>query len=440
MKITPYGSALEVTGSNYHLVTEAGTQFLIDFGLFQGGPQVSRRNSEPLAFDPAALDFVILTHAHIDHSGRLPLLAKHGFKGKVFMTYPTRDLVEPLLLDSAKIQSEETEEMIYTLEDVVDLLPSFYPLRFDERITEKEVTFSLHESGHLLGSAFVRLEAENQHLTFSGDLGRYGGLFYRDPAPAGASTCLFCESTYGNSLHPPKMQAFASLLDHILTEYRQGKTILIPAFSIGRTTEVLYGLHLQARISEQLEAFLDVPIYMDSPLAIKGLDIYLKHLGTLNESFEPDLLDLPNLKRLEEAEQSYALDKKMHPKVILSAGGMAQGGHILHHLKRFLPLETTTVIFVGYQGEDTLGRQILNGDRDVLIEKSRVHSNAKVIEVSGFSGHGDRQDLLQWIESSQAHSIVLGHGEPEVIEHFRQTLLEKGYSVQIAEHSKTISL
>lgn len=439
MQITAYGSAGEVTGSNYYLTSDTGTSFLVDFGLFQGSKMIEAANRLPLEFDPAELDFVILTHGHIDHSGRLPMLTKLGFQGKIFMTYPTRDLVEALLLDSASIQLEE-DMPLYTSDDVHQTLSLIYPLELDDEFTEKDITLSFHQSGHLLGSAFVKLHVEGKTITFSGDVGRYQNDYYPDPTPIGQTDILVTESTYGNSLHRSKDEAFQELLDAILTRFKQGRTIIIPAFSVGRTSEILHGLRKQARATNQEGAYNEIPIYLDSPLGISALNIYRKNQDQLSEHFREELLKGPNIHLLEEAEQSYGLDSKTHPKLIITSGGMAQGGHITHHLTAFLPQATTTIIFVGFQAEETVGRSLQDGMNPVLIADREVDVKAELLTIRGFSGHGDQGDLFRWIETGKPKKIYLSHGEPEVLTDWKAFLEAKGYPVEIIKKGETITL
>jgi|LFRM01.1.fsa_nt_gb metallo-beta-lactamase family protein len=429
MQITAYGSAGEVTGSNIHLVTDSGTNCLIDFGLFQGSPSIEAANRLPLGFDPSEIDFVVLTHAHIDHSGRLPVLVKHGFQGPIYMTYPTRDLVEALLLDSAEIQLEESDPL-YDAEDVWQTLALTYPLGYNDPIDHGEIELSFHQSGHLLGSAFVKLKADGKTITFSGDVGRYRNQYYPDPAPIGPTDVLISESTYGNSNHRKKVDAFNELLETVLDKFKQGRTIIIPAFSVGRTTEILHGLRQLADQTGRLNELDRIPVYLDSPLGIRALEIYLQRRDYLAAAFHEKYLSGPNVHLLQDPGESHALDNKTHPKLIISSGGMAQGGHILHHLEAFLPQENTSIIFVGYQAEETIGRAILEG-RDVVIADRQIEVKAEIIPISGFSGHGDQSDLSEWIATSTVKQILLSHGEPDVIHDWQNHLIDQGYQVNI---------
>ncbi|WP_459129176.1 MBL fold metallo-hydrolase [Guggenheimella bovis] len=438
MIITPEGASLEVTGSSYHFKTKE-SNFVVDMGLFQGPTETKLKNRDPYTFVMKDLDFVIITHAHVDHSGRLPLLAQAGFSGKIFMSYETRDIVEALLQDSANIQSKE-EDPLYTLEDYERVRSLFYPIALEKTYEEKDVRFSLHPSGHLLGSTYVTIETEGKVITFSGDLGRKNSLFYQEFTDPKDSDVLFLESTYGMSLHPPIEQAFMKLFETIMIQFSKGHTVIIPAFSIGRTAEILYGLHKYAIDHNVTDVFYDIPIYIDSPLAIKGLDLYKQNYDAMNPNFKAELLNLPNVNVLKEAEQSFILDKKTTPKVIISSSGMAEGGHIQHHLQSFLPFSNTTVIFVGYQAEETVGREILEGKKVVRIQELEVENNATIIKVPGFSGHGDQADLLSFVRQANPKKIILTHGEKETIDGFKIFLEGEGYEVEVAERFKEIEI
>lgn len=439
MQIIAYGAAGEVTGSNYHLMSDAGTACLIDFGLFQGSAAVEAGNRAALQFKPDELDFVVLTHAHVDHSGKLPLLVQHGFKGPIYLTYPTRDLVEALLLDSAQIQLEESDPL-YDEKDVWQTLALMYPVAFNDPIRHGDFELSFHQSGHLLGSAFVKLTSHQQTITFSGDVGRYRNNFYPDPAPIGPTDILVCESTYGNSLHRMKVDAFNELLDTVIDRFKANQTMIIPAFSVGRTTEILHGLRQMAHQTGRLDELDKIPIYLDSPLGIKALQIYRERRDYLASAFNPDFLSGPNVHLITDAGGSHALDKKDYPKLIITSGGMAQGGHILHHLQAYLPQTTTTIIFVGFQAEETIGRAILEGQPSVLIKQGQVEVKAEVIPISGFSGHGDQADLLDWIATGRPEKILLSHGEPEVIADFQAELSRQDYAVTVLMKDQPVDI
>lgn len=422
MTITAYGAAGEVTGSNYYIEDE-GVRFLVDLGLFQGNVQIEKKNRLPLPYNPADLNFVLLTHAHIDHSGRLPLL--RDFNGTIYMTRDTHRLVEPLLKDSASIH-EKSSAPLYTADDVAQILSRIQPVDFFDEIVDSGVRFRFHPNGHLLGSAFVHVETPTKSLVFSGDMGRYDTILYPDPAPMPYCDALITESTYATSRHEPMEEAYSDLLSRLLWNFENDRTVVIPAFAMGRSAELLYGLRTMAMKEKKLGEFYRMPIYMDSPLAIKGLGMYTSGYSLLKHDYNPDFFDLPNLTLLS-GKESYALDRDDSPKVIISSSGMVQGGHIIHHMQTYLAKKNATILFVGYQGEDTMGRKIQCEEKPIILGRERVRVRAKIQTIEGFSGHADREDLRRWMDSSPGiGQILLTHGEPDVIEAFEENLVESG--------------
>lgn len=436
MIIIPVGASGEVTGSSFFCQTDE-LSFLVDFGLYQGA-DAARKNKEPLPFDPKELDFIIVTHAHMDHSGRLPLLVKAGFKGKIFMSPLSKELIQLLLMDSASIQ-EEGEDPLYTKDDVYDTLAYCYSIEEEEHC-EGDICFEFRESGHLLGSRFVTITYKNKKYTFSGDMGRQESLLYKRFDNRPYADVLICESTYGDSIHPPYQKAVAALYEAIYKAFKKGHTVIIPAFSIGRSAEVIYALTRYAHLRNDMKHFLEMPIYVDSPMGIEALQLYKKNVNALKADIQPDYFTPDNLTLLE-AGGSFALDRNEEPKLIISSSGMVEGGHIIHHLESFLPRSNTTVIFVGFQEESTRGRKIQKGEIMVDFPNGPVHNNATILTIRGFSGHGDCNDLLEWIESSsRPKELYLNHGEPDTLFHFRNDLTQLGYLVQICEKNTPLKL
>lgn len=451
MKITFNGAAQVVTGSCHHIETDGGN-FLVDCGMFQGSVKETKYNHEKFHFDPSHLDFVILTHSHIDHCGRLPMLIKQGFSGKIFMTPPTRDLVEILLLDSAKIQLADQQkskdegldvtDLLYTEDDVYDTLQYFYPLEYEKPFTIKDITFTYHNAGHLLGSAFVEIMNNEKIYIFSGDLGHRDSLLQNPPLPIKKADYLIMESTYGNRLHEHIDTRLKNLYNEMLNTYNSGGTILIPAFSVGRTQEMLYALKQYAEKNNRLEEFEKIPIYVDSPLANRATEIYLNNLDYLRDTVDKKYIEYDNVHVVKSSKESFGLNFNHTPKIIISASGMCDAGRIVNHFPAYLPNEKTKMIFVGYQSEESLGRKIQNKESPIKIGKLSVNNNAQIVKVDGYSGHGDKEDLKQWIQELEEPPIktVLIHGEPDSLKYLKGELELLDHNVEIAKLFETIEL
>jgi len=436
-----------VTGS-CHLIETDTVKCLIDCGMFQGSVREKQLNFEPFHFDPATLDFVILTHTHIDHSGRLPLLIQQGFKGKIYMTPPTMDLVEILLLDSASIQEQDYQkdpdlvEILYSEEDVYNTLQYRYPLEYGQWVTEGDLEFQLRDAGHLLGSAYVVIRHKHKTLVFSGDLGHGAGLLQKPPMPLEEADYLVLESTYGNRLHQHIDQRLENLYNEVMATVAEKGTVIIPAFSVGRTQEILHALKTFAQKQGRLREFEKIPVYMDSPLALKATDIYLEYQSYLRDSVTRESIQFKNLRQAKTMKESIALNFNREPKILVSASGMCDAGRILNHLPAYLPLETTKMLFVGYQSVESLGRKIQQQQSPVHIGRESVVNRAKIVTVEGFSGHGDRNDLFEWTQSLNKPPLrtLLIHGETDSLEDFKNFLEKNRHQVTIPEYQETITL
>ncbi|MBL8147437.1 MAG: MBL fold metallo-hydrolase [Anaerolineae bacterium] len=441
MKLTFCGAARTVTGSQ-HLIEVNGKRILLDCGLYQGHRADTYTRNQTFLYDPATVDVLVLSHAHIDHSGNIPNLARRGFRGDIICTSATRDLASTMLLDSAHIQEDDIEFLnkkrakkgeppvppLYTQDDVRACLGLFSSQEIGRpRIIANGVTCTLYDAGHMMGSNFVVLDIEDRdagkdvRLVFSGDLGRKGLPILRDPATIDRADVLILESTYGDRLHPPLEDDVRAMERIIADTYKRGGNVIIPAFAVGRTQQVVYALH-------QLVARGDlpnVPIYVDSPLAIDVTSIFRLHsecyddetLKFLNESGARDPFGFERLIYTRTTEESKQLNFLTTPAVIISASGMAEAGRVLHHLKNNIENPKNTVLIVGYQAENTLGRRIADGEKTVRIFGENYDNRAQVAVLQGFSGHGDRDDLLEWVgamDQKPSHTFLV-HGEDQAL-------------------------
>jgi metallo-beta-lactamase family protein len=454
------GAARTVTGSCY-LLEVGNRRFLVDCGMHQGGDKEEALNYERLEFDPRELDFIVLTHAHIDHSGRLPRLVKKGFEAPIYATPPTIDLLSIMLLDSAYIQETEAEwrsrkarragrnevEPLYTQEDARDTLPLFKPVEYKRPVEPAPgVTLQFHDAGHILGSAFVelRLREERHEVTilFSGDVGQPDRPIIRDPEIVEHADYLFVESTYGDRLHPQDGEP-VNQLAAILDEARRSHgNVVIPAFAVGRTQEIIYFLRV---IMD--ERGLDMPIYVDSPLASGATDIYRRHREAFDEEAwelvkEPGgIFNFRNLHYTASAEESRALNEKKGV-IIISASGMADAGRIRHHLKHNLWRPEAHVVIVGFQAQGSLGRRLLQGAENVHLFGEEIAVRAHIHEMTGLSAHADQQQLLDWASHfAPPRLTMVTHGEPEAALTFSRLLEEKlGFKTAVPELDQVFEL
>ncbi|HZK40598.1 MAG TPA: MBL fold metallo-hydrolase, partial [Atribacterota bacterium] len=389
MKISFLGAAKIVTGSNF-LIETKNTKFLIDCGMFQGGKSINRMNYEPFSFNPGEIDFMVLSHAHMDHSGRIPKLTKKGFKGNIYTTKATTDLCSIMLLDSGHIQEMENEwdnrkrrrsggklrEPLYTVKEAEESLRHFKPVLYNRKIElNEEVTLRFRDAGHILGSAIIELwiKEDNREikLVFSGDLGRRDRPILRDPYLIDEADYLIVESTYGNKLHHPSEDDAKKLISIINTTVKRGGNVVIPSFAVERAQDIIYELnkYYTEYIKTEDQDFLSVPVYVDSPLTISATEIFLRNpdcfdkdtLKLINIGNNP--LDFRNLKFTRTTEESKQINFSKESKVIISASGMCTAGRIKHHLKHNLWRKESSIVFVGYQAEGTLGRKIKEGEK-----------------------------------------------------------------------------
>jgi len=453
MKIAFHGAARTVTGSKHLLTLDNGFSALLDCGLFQGNPREADELNRDFGFDPATVDVVLLSHAHIDHCGLLPKLVKDGFSGKIYCTPATLDLATILLQDSAHIQEsdiryhnkkrakrgEQPVEALYTTDDVNTTLKRFSVIDYDvyKEINE-HIGFRFTDAGHIIGSAAVHVtineNGKRTQLTFSGDIGRYNDELLRSPAEFEQADYLLLESTYGNSLHNDIAQSDQKLLEIIVdTCLKKKGKLVIPAFSVGRTQELIYALN-RLEIDKHLP---DIDFFVDSPLSIEATDVMKAHQHELNDKFQAYLkkdkepFDFKRLHYIERAEDSKALNLHKSPCVIISASGMADAGRVKHHIKHVISDKRNTILLVGYCEPNSLGGKLKRGNKEVTLFGDLYFVNAEIQEMRSMSAHGDYEDLCQFIacqDKAKLKKVFLVHGEYDVQEEFRNRLLKKGFA------------
>jgi metallo-beta-lactamase family protein len=448
LRVTFLGAAHTVTGS-MHLVEVAGLRLLLDCGLFQGRRAEARRRNSQFPFRPKDVDAVLLSHAHVDHCGNLPNLVKQGFTGPVYCTPATRDLLAVMLADSAKIQEEDASylnrhrdkgepkvEPLYTQRDVYTTLRACESIPYDRPFDlHRGVTFRFADAGHLLGSAMISLHAapggREVSLTFTGDRGRPGTPLLRDPAPVPPCDLLISESTYGGRTHPPADLLADTLGEVVRRAAGRGGKLLIPAFSLGRTQTVVYFLH-QLISAGRLP---DLPVYVDSPLAADATEVFRLHPECFDEQTalllqdDPDLFGGKRVRYVHSVQESKSLNGKPGPCVIIAASGMCESGRILHHLAHNVEDPRCTVLIVGYQAPDTLGRRLVEHRPEVRILDRLLRPRAEVVVMNGFSSHADRNDLLASFAplAGRTRAVRLVHGDPDQSESLADALRAAGF-------------
>lgn len=433
MKITLYGAAGDVTGSAYHVQTDR-SQFMVDFGMFQGVPEAEARNCVPEGLNPGALDAVLLTHGHLDHVGRMPLLVKNGFRGPIFATPATIEMASLILRDSAKVQAQDIERtnrkreragksplsVMYNHQDAEETIGHFKPITYNNEVQLFDgVKVRAVEAGHMLGSVsfqvFLEDGGKEKTVVFSGDLGPAGLPVLRDAQCLHRADLVFMESTYGDRDHRSLEETLEEAKDIIVQAVERNGKILVPAFAVGRTQQIMY--HVAAMFRNNIvEPF---PIYIDSPMAIEATKIYTRHpdlfdeeASKLKESGQL-AVNLKDVKPSQTADDSKALNKMPGTMMIIAGSGMCHAGRILHHLRNHLSDPTATVIIVGYQAYGTLGRRLVDQEEKVKIFGEWHEVNASVYSLGGFSAHAGQTDLLKWFECVAAAKprVVLTHGE-----------------------------
>ena len=434
MKIRFMGAARTVTGSCY-ILEAAGHRFAIDCGMHQGNAEIDKRNWDVDIYDPSRIEFILMTHAHMDHSGLLPRLVQKGFGGKIYLTQPTEELLKIMLLDSAHIQEmeaqwknrkhirhgEEDVVPLYTRKDAMDVFPLFSAVTYGEPFSPcpgVEVTF--RDAGHILGAAVLELavseDGKTSRVVFSGDIGRPAQLLMEDPAQIVEADFLFMESTYGNRNHKDAEDSLVELAEAVAYSYARGEKVIIPAFAVERTQEIIYSLH---RLAKDGRLPADMPVYVDSPLAIQATEIFKKYPDFMDEEMKEllangeDPLTLPQLHYTLTTQESMAINSSVGPAVVISASGMADAGRVKHHLRHNIWREGASIVFVGFQAQGTTGRKIIDGARKVRLFNEEVIVRAKIFTINGFSSHAGQSQLLDWLGHfrTKGLQVFLIHGE-----------------------------
>ena len=452
MKIKFCGASTGVTGS-CHLLTSGEHKILLDCGQFQGGKAQDALNYEKFPFEPSEIECVVLSHAHIDHCGRLPLLTKRGFEGKIYCTDATADLLSVMLKDSAYIHEKETEwknrkaeragreqvEPLYTIEDAEKTLSLVSPILYDQQIEiNPDMKIVFNDAGHILGSAITELwvteDDKESKIVFSGDLGMEGRPILRDPTYIKKADYVIMETTYGNRIHKELGSGVEKLIEIILNTTRRGGNVVIPSFAVGRTQELIYELNRFYDSNNVYRKELDkIFVYVDSPMATTATEIFRRNAQVFDEETREYILkgdnplEFKNLKFTRSSKESQDLNFNKEPKIIISASGMCEAGRIRHHLKHNLWNPKNSIVFVGYQGQGTLGRSLVEGIKMVTLFGEEIQVNAEIHNLEGFSGHADQNGLFAWIAhfEQKPKQIFLVHGEEESKKDFAKLVNEK---------------
>ena len=460
MNISFHGATRQVTGSKHIVQLDNGKRLLLDCGMFQGHPQQADRLNRDWGFEPSEIDYMILSHAHVDHCGLIPKLIKDGYKGKVFCTPATLDMTKILLYDSARIQEGDAHflnkrlarqkkaliEPLYTDEDVSEALAHFVEVDYHQPYhIDDNIELLYTDAGHIIGSAVVNLKLKDKdgkvtRLTFTGDVGRYGDDIIKSPEPFPQADIIICESTYGDKLHEPSELTAKKLLDVIVnTCLKKRGNLIIPAFSVGRTQEIIYAL---SRLDMD-HLLPPIDFFIDSPLSLEATEVTKNHPECFNENLlefmkkDPTPFDFKNLHYIRDVEGSKALNDRTTPCVIISASGMADAGRVKHHIAHNISDSRNTILLVGYCEPSSLGARLAAGIKDVTIFGDPYRVTAEIREIRSFSAHGDYEDLCQFLscqDTQQIKKLYLVHGEYDVQQVFRSKLLKRGFAdIEIPE-------
>lgn len=443
MKISFHGADRDVTGS-CHLVETAGKRILIDCGMYQGGRELDEENSEEFGFNPQEVDTLLLTHAHLDHCGRIPLLVKRGFRGEIITTAATRELARVVMLDSAHLQEEEAEHharfahrrgreprpLLYSTLDALNALDQFgRTAKYGEPVElATGLTATFHDAGHILGSASIRLaqtDGEHRSVIFSGDLGNHGRPILRDPQLPPPADAVVMETTYGDRLHKALGPSVEELYEAINDTLGRGGNVIIPTFALERAQELLYYLRegvQSGRLPHNL------PVFLDSPMAISATEIFRRHpecydaqaCDLFNNGEDP--FDLPALRFTRQTADSIALNRLVGGAVIMAGSGMCTGGRVRHHLRHNLWRKDSSVVFVGYAAPGTLARILIDGAKQVKLFGDEIPVHARLHTINGFSAHADRDELFDWHRALNPKRTILVHGDEKAMRSFATRL------------------
>lgn len=451
LTLTSLGAAGTVTGSK-HLLEADGRRILVDCGMFQGLKVLRERNWAPLAIPPESIDAVVLTHAHLDHSGYLPKLVRDGFRGPVYCSSATADLCDILLKDSARIAENDAEYAnrrghtkhkpalpLYTVRDAERALKQLKPIAFEtETSVEGGAKIELRRAGHILGAATVEFNWQGRGIIFSGDLGRYDDVFMPDPAPVNAADYVVVESTYGDRIHPKNdpMEALGAVVERTV---RRGGTVVIPAFAVGRTQVLLYHLWMLKRAGR----IQSVPIFLDSPMAINATELLCGHLDDHRFSAETCEQSCAIATYVRDVEDSKAIVSNPMPKIVIAGSGMATGGRVLHHIKAFGPEAKNTILFAGYQAVGTRGARLLAGETEIKMFGQWIPIRAEIANLPELSAHADAGEIIRWLSGFEKppRRTFIVHGEPDASDALRVRIeRELGWDAAVVDDQRRYEL
>jgi metallo-beta-lactamase family protein len=448
MQLTFYGGTGEATGSNY-ILESGGTKIMIDCGLHQGSHYADRENFDQFAYDPKTVTAVFITHAHLDHIGRLPSLTIAGFNGTIYSTHATHDFAELMLDDSEHLLAQEAERearpQLYRGEDIQKVMSLWKGISYHQPIEIGPFKIELYDAGHILGSAIIHIEAEGKTIVFSGDLGNVPSPLIKPTETIPSADYCLIESTYGDRVHEDVSQRREMLQGAIDETFKAGGVLMIPSFAMERTQDLLFHLH-QLHAEGKLP---DEPVFIDSPLAIKLTELFKKHDDAFNNSVEnivktgEDVLSFPGMRITLSSEESKAINNVPAPKIIIAGSGMSNGGRILHHELRYLSDPKSEVIFVGYQAAGSMGRQLLEGATEVRIFGEEVSVQCRKIDIPGYSAHADQPHLLEWLSSMKTSlkKVFVVQGEQASSETLAHKIIDGlGVTAEVPHMNESVTL